>query len=97
MRQATGNPRLYTRLVNGDEGFTPPGLLFGLTYAWYLDNRHVCHIEYKMSIDRMTSCGLIPEQQRVAGRRQAMIDFFRTVVFRYTAPQLQPSAAQGLG
>lgn len=97
MRQAANDPRLYTRLVNGDEGFTPPGLLFGLTYAWYLDNRHVCHVEYKMSINRMMSCGLIPEQQRVAGRRQAMIDFFRTVVFRYTAAQLQPSAAQGLG
>jgi len=97
MRQAAGNPRLYTRLVNDDEGFTPPGLLFGLTYAWYLDNRHVCHIEYKMSIDRMVSCGLIPEQKKVAGRRQAMIDFFRTVVFRYTAAQLQPSTDQGLG
>lgn len=97
MRPAAGNPHLYTRLVNGEEGFTPPGLLFGLTYAWYLDNRHVGHIEYKMSINRMTSCGLIPEQKRVAGRRQAMIDFFRTVVFRYTAEQLQPSAAQGLG
>lgn len=97
MRQSVGEPRLYTRLVNADEGFTPPGLLFGLTYAWYLDNRHVRHIEYKMSIDRMTSCGLIPEQKKVAGRRQAMIDFFRTVVFRYDAKQLQPSAAQGLG
>ncbi|MDH4333142.1 MAG: YvcK family protein [Desulfobulbaceae bacterium] len=96
MRQAVGDSRIYTRLVNGDEGFTPPGLLFGLTYAWYLDNRHVRHIEYKMSIDRMTSCGLIPEQKRVAGRRQATIDFFRTVVFRYNAEQLQPSVAQGL-
>ncbi|OGR04549.1 MAG: hypothetical protein A2520_01040 [Deltaproteobacteria bacterium RIFOXYD12_FULL_53_23] len=90
MRQATGNPLLYTRLVNGDEGFTPPGLLFGLIYAWYLDNRHVRFIEHKMSIDRMTFCGLIPEQKRIAGRRQAMIDFFRTVVFRYNAAQLQP-------
>lgn len=97
MRQSVGDPRLYTRLVNADEGFTPPGLLFGLTYVWYLDNRHVRHIEYKMSIDRMTSCGLIPEQKKVAGRRQATIDFFRTVVFRYDAKQLQPSAAQGLG
>ena len=97
MRQAAGDPLLYTRLVNSDEGFTPPGLLFGLTYAWYLDNRHVGHIEYKMSINRMTACGLIPEQKRVAGRRQAVIDFFRTVVFRYTAGQLQPSADQCLG
>jgi len=97
MRQATRDPRLYTRLVNGEEGFTPPGLIFGLTYAWYLDNRHVCHVEYKMSINRMMSCGLIPEQQRIAGRRQAMIDFFRTVVFRYTVAQLQPSADHGVG
>lgn len=96
MRHSASNPRLYTRLVNGDEGFTPPGLLFGLTYAWYLDNRHVCHVEYKMSIDRMTTCGLIPEQKRVSLRRQATIDFFRTVVFRNTAPQLQPSAPQRL-
>lgn len=93
MRQAAGNSCLYTRLVNGDEGFTPPGLLFGLTYAWYLDNRHVSHIEYKMSISRMTSCGLIPEQKRIAGRRREMIDFFRTVVFRYKVLQFQPSAA----
>mgnify|MGYP001407077068 CR=1 FL=1 len=97
MRQAASDPRLYTRLVNGEEGFTPPGLIFGLTYAWYLDNRHVCHVEYKMSINRMMSCGLIPEQQRVAGRRQAMIDFFRTVVFRYNAPQLQPCGPHALG
>lgn len=92
MRQAVSDPRLYTRLINGDEGFTPPGLLFGLIYAWYLDNRYVRFIEHKMSIDRMTFCGLIPEQKRLAGRRQAMIDFFRTVVFRYNAEQLQPSA-----
>jgi len=88
MRQAPADPLLYTRLVNGDEGFTPPGLLFGLTYAWYLDNRHVGHIEYKMSIAHLASCDLIPEQKRMAGRRQALIDFFRTVVFRYSAPQL---------
>ncbi|OGQ88448.1 MAG: hypothetical protein A2512_05970 [Deltaproteobacteria bacterium RIFOXYD12_FULL_56_24] len=92
MRQAVSDPRLYTRLINGDEGFTPPGLLFGLIYAWYLDNRYVRFIEHKMSIDRMTFCGLIPEQKRLAGRRQAMINFFRTVVFRYHAEQLQPSA-----
>jgi len=96
MQSAADDSRLYTRLMNGEEGFTPPGLLFGLTYAWYLDNRHVAHIEYKMAINRMISCGLIPEQKRVADRRQAMIDFFRTVVFRYTAAQLQPSAPQDL-
>ena len=31
--------RLYARTVNGEDGFLPPGLLFGLLFAWYLDNR----------------------------------------------------------
>ncbi|MDP2106622.1 MAG: 2-phospho-L-lactate transferase CofD family protein, partial [Desulfobulbaceae bacterium] len=39
MRQSVHDPYHFTRVVNGDEGFTPPGLLMGLTYAWYLDNR----------------------------------------------------------
>lgn len=74
---------VYTRLVNSNEGFTPPGLLFGLLYAWYLDNRFAWHVEYKMSITRMTRDILIPEQQKMASRRQALVDYFRTVVFRY--------------
>lgn len=89
LRSATTD-HAYTRLVNSDEGFTPPGLLFGLTYAWYLDNRFACNIEYKMSISRMAECNLIPEQKRINSRRREMIDFFRTVVFRYSAPQFQP-------
>lgn len=43
----------FTRLVNGEEGFTPPGLLMGLLYAWYLDNRFASHIEYKMAVIRI--------------------------------------------
>ncbi|HSR35918.1 MAG TPA: YvcK family protein, partial [Desulfurivibrionaceae bacterium] len=83
MRQATANPLLFTRVVNGSEGFTPPGLLFGLTYAWYLDNRFAVNMEYKMSIVSAESSDLVPEQIRIARRRQTLIDFFRTVVFRY--------------
>ncbi|MGV1099697.1 gluconeogenesis factor YvcK family protein [Thiovibrio sp. JS02] len=90
MRRAAGNPRLYTRLVNGEEGFTPPGLFFGLTYAWYLDNRYACHVEFKMSIGRMTLCNLIPEQKKDAGRRREVIDFFRTIVFKDNASHFRP-------
>jgi len=90
MRCSEKNNLVYTRLINNHEGFTPPGLLFGLTYAWYLDNRFAIHIEYKMSISKAKPCNLIPEQKKVAGRRQAMTDFFRTKVFRYSAPQFQP-------
>ncbi len=83
MRQSTANPLLFTRVVNSTEGFTPPGLLFGLTYAWYLDNRFAVNMEYKMSIVSAESSDLVPEQIRIARRRQTLIDFFRTVVFRY--------------
>lgn len=73
--------RSYSRLVNGDEGFTPPGLLMGLTYAWYLENRLASHIEYKMSALRMRRSDLIPEQRRIISRRGRLVQFFREVVF----------------
>jgi len=73
----------FTRIVNGEEGFTPPGLLFGLTYAWYLDNRFASHIEYKMSVVRIDRSDLIPEQVRMRRRREKLTDFFREVVFNH--------------
>ncbi|MFO7607277.1 MAG: hypothetical protein R6W72_13370, partial [Desulfurivibrionaceae bacterium] len=77
------NPQVYTRLLNGTEGFTPPGLLFGLIFAWYLDNRFAAHIEYKMSILQMEVSDMIPEQAKGSERRQRMVDFFRRRVFGY--------------
>jgi len=71
----------YTRLVNKNEGFTPPGLLMGLMYAWYLDNRLATHIEYKMSVMKINKSNLIPEQLKMSRRREDMISFFRNVVF----------------
>ncbi|MDH3329557.1 MAG: YvcK family protein, partial [Desulfobulbaceae bacterium] len=83
MLRSAEHSLLYSRLVNGDEGFTPPGLLFGLFYAWYLDNRFASHIEYKMSIMRNAISDLIPEQIRIVGRREGLIHFFREKVFRH--------------
>jgi uncharacterized cofD-like protein len=71
----------YTRLINGDEGFTPPGLLMGLMYAWYLENRIATHIEYKMTVMKIPPTDLIPEQKKMVGRREKIISFFRDVVF----------------
>jgi uncharacterized cofD-like protein len=79
------NPLQYTRLVNGNEGFTPPGLLFGLIYAWYLDNRLAAHVEYKMSIMKTDISDLIPEQVRVHSRRRALVNFFRQAVFCHSS------------
>ena len=83
MVRSPGNEYHYTRLINGSEGFTPPGLLFGLTYAWYLDNSFAAYIEYKMAIMRNEISNLIPEQVKMYARRQALVDFFRRTVFRH--------------
>ena len=72
---------MFTRILNGGEGFTPPGLLFGLTYAWYIDNRFAPHIEYKMAIARAEISDAVPEQVRTLKRRRGLVDFFRNVVF----------------
>ncbi len=83
MVQAPDNPKHFTRVVNGNEGFTPPGLLFGLIYAWYLDNRFASNIEYKMAVIRIDRSDLIPEQVRMRNRRKKLTDFFREIVFGY--------------
>ncbi len=84
-------PQLYTRVVNGEEGFTPPGLLFGLLFAWYLDNRFAPNIDYKMSIMKSELSYLIPEQVRIVGRRERLIRFFRETVFRRRLPRVRLS------
>ncbi len=81
MVQDPEDPNHYTRLINGEEGFTPPGLLFGLTYAWYLDNRFASHIEYKMAVMKVDHTDLVPEQVKMRSRRESLIVFFREVVF----------------
>ncbi len=81
MMQDPDDPEHFTRIINGNEGFTPPGLLFGLTYAWYLDNRFASHIEYKMAVIRIDHSDLIPEQVRMRSRREKLTEFFRDVVF----------------
>ena len=92
MTRSEKNNLFYTRLVTGTEGFTPPGLLFGLVYAWYLDNRFAAHIEYKMAILRMDVPDMIPEQEKVCSRRSRLVSFFRRKVFGYSDRyQLFPS------
>jgi hypothetical protein len=81
MNQVKSAPTYFTRVLNGHEGFTPPGLLFGLTYAWYLDNRLAEHIEYKMAIARAEVSDLVPEQIKTRHRRDELTSFFRQFVF----------------
>jgi hypothetical protein len=90
MHRSQQHPLSYTRVINPREGFTPPGLFFGLFYAWYLDNRFAANIEYKMSIMRNAIPDLIPEQARIVDRRRETIRFFRERIFRQQAPLLLP-------
>jgi len=78
----TDDENHYTRLLNKSEGFTPPGLLMGLMYTWYIDNRLATHIEYKMSVMKISHTDLIPEQLKMAERRRKMVEFFKEVVFK---------------
>lgn len=87
-RMVEQTPTHFTRTINGNEGFTPPGLLLGLMYAWYLDNRFASHIEYKMSIIQVRPTQLIPEQKKMRTRRERLIDFFRETVFGKEAVNL---------
>jgi len=84
MRKLSSRPRTFTRLINGEEGFTPPGLLFGLCYAWYLDNRFAANIEYKMSIMQKELGNLIPEHVKLYDRRKQLVTFFRNQVFLHS-------------
>ena len=83
---STADESHYTRLINKGEGFTPPGLLMGLMYAWYVDNRLASHIEYKMSVMKINQTDLIPEQLKMAARRRKLVSFFKEVIFRQQTP-----------
>jgi len=86
LRPLHADPMVFTRVVNREEGFTPPGLLFGLTYAWYLDNRYADPIEYKMTVIQTVVSDLLPEQKKLSRRRRELVDFFRTRVFLQMLP-----------
>ena len=86
MSPLSANERVHFRVIHGQEGFTPPGLFFGLFYAWYLDNRFAPNIDYNMSIMKHDISDLIPEQIKLKAHRQNIITFFRERVFRQQLP-----------
>lgn len=77
------DPRLFRIVVNDHEGFLPPGLLFGMLYAWYLDNTTGGVMEYEMSLLRWPESDLIPYQAAERRRKEALITFFRRVIFHH--------------
>jgi uncharacterized cofD-like protein len=83
MVRSPHDPRTYRITLNDHEGFLPPGLLFGLLYAWYLNNSYGAIMEYEMSLLRWPQHRLIPHQVEERNRKKALIGFFRKVVFKH--------------
>ncbi len=73
--------RAYRITLNNKDGFLPPGLLFGLMYAWYLDNSYGPVMENEMAILHLQEATLIPHQVQEYRRKKALIDFFREEIF----------------
>jgi uncharacterized cofD-like protein len=74
---------IYRITLNNNDGFIPPGLLFGLMYAWYLDNTCAPIMENEMSMLHWREATLIPHQVQEYRRKKALIVFFRNEVFGY--------------
>jgi uncharacterized cofD-like protein len=85
---SAGEPDRFRMVINDNEAFTPPGLLFGLLYAWYVNNRFGGIVDYEMSLIRWTISELIPKPSMVRTRMQDQVDFFRRIVFRQKVPRL---------
>ncbi len=81
------DPLVYRITLNNSEGFLPPGLLFGLLYAWYLNNACGGVMEYEMSLLRWKPSSLIPYQAKERIRKQALVRFFCHEVFRHPVRQ----------
>lgn len=87
LSSSPGEPDRFRMVINGNEAFTPPGLLFGLLYAWYVNNRFGGIVDYEMSLIRWKISELIPKPSMVRTRMQEQVEFFRRVVFRQRVPQ----------
>jgi uncharacterized cofD-like protein len=75
------DPLVYRITLNNNEGFLPSGLLFGLMYAWYLNNSYGGVMEYEMSLLKWRPESLIPYQAQERIRKQALVRFFCNEVF----------------
>ncbi|MBN2059192.1 MAG: YvcK family protein [Deltaproteobacteria bacterium] len=83
MVQSPHDPDTFGITLNDQEGFIPPGLLFGLLYAWYLNNAYGEVMEYEMSLLRWPLKKLIPYQREERKRKEDLVRFFRNVVFQH--------------
>lgn len=82
MQPRAGEPLRYFRPVPQGMGFLPCGILFGLTFAWMLDNSYVPALDFEMHMLQWPASRLLPYQVRRRSLHQELVGFFRTVVLR---------------
>ena len=81
MSPRPGDPLRHWRPVAKGMGFLPCGILFGLMYAWYLDNAHVPALDFEMQMLQWPAKRLLPYQVRARARQRELVRFFREEVF----------------
>jgi uncharacterized cofD-like protein len=86
MNPDTANDRVFRITINRDGGFLPPGLLFGLVYAWYLSGRGFT-MEYEMTLLRWPIKSLIPLHAKDRIRKEALVTFFRKEIFGHNTEE----------
>ncbi len=82
MTPRAGAPLEHWQPVSRGTGFLPSGILFGLTYAWMLDNAFVPALDFEMQMLQWPASRLLPYQVRVRNRHRELVRFFRQIVFR---------------
>lgn len=80
MNPDSENDRVFRITINRNGGFIPPGLLFGLVYAWYLSGLGFT-MEYEMTLLLWPSKSLIPLHAKDRARKEALVTFFRKEIF----------------
>ncbi len=81
MRPMNGRPLNYWRAVPPNTGFLPTGILFGLTFAWMLDNTFVPALDYEMQVLHWPASRLLPFQVQQQKLHRQLVRFFRREVF----------------
>ena len=75
-------PLRHWRAVPKGMGFLPCGILFGLTFAWYLDSTFVPALDFEMQMIQWPASRLLPYQVRERELHRELVRFFREAVFQ---------------
>jgi hypothetical protein len=71
----------YWRLDTQQYGFLPSGALFGMTFAWYINNNFAPPIDNEMDLLQWPSRMLLPHQVHRKEKLRALVRFFREQIF----------------